>query len=37
MAFEGMQPTFRQVPPSVSRISTQATLSPSWPARIAAL
>ena len=36
-ALEGMQPTFRQVPPRVSRISTQATFRPSWPARIAAL
>ena len=36
-ALDGMQPTFRQVPPSVPRFSTQATLSPSWPARMAAL
>ncbi len=36
-ALEGMQPTFRQVPPSVPRFSTIATLSPSWPARMAAL
>ena len=36
-ALDGMQPTFRQVPPRVERISTQATLRPSWPARIAAL
>jgi hypothetical protein len=36
-ALEGMQPTFRQVPPSVLRFSTQATFRPSWPARIAAL
>ena len=36
-ALDGMQPTFRQVPPSVARFSTQATFSPSWPARIAAL
>ena len=28
-AFDGMQPTLRQVPPSAPRISTQATLSPS--------
>ncbi len=36
-ALEGMQPTFRQVPPRVARESTQATFRPSWPARIAAL
>ena len=36
-AFDGMQPTFRQVPPRVWPFSTQATLRPSWPARIAAL
>ncbi len=40
-ALDGMQPTFRQVPPSVAPpstpLSTQATFSPSWPARIAAL
>ncbi|MCY1279521.1 hypothetical protein D9M68_492740 [compost metagenome] len=36
-ALEGMQPTFRQVPPRVSRPSTQATFMPSWPALIAAL
>ena len=36
-ALDGMQPTFRQVPPRVARFSTQATLSPSWPARMAAL
>ena len=36
-ALDGMHPTFRQVPPSVLRLSTQATLSPSCPARIAAL
>ena len=35
-AFDGMQPTFRQVPPSVPRLSTQATDRPSWAARIAA-
>jgi hypothetical protein len=34
-ALEGMQPTFRQVPPSVSRFSTQATFRPSWAARMA--
>ena len=34
-AFDGMQPTFRQVPPSVARFSTQATFMPSWAARIA--
>lgn len=32
---EGMQPTLRQVPPRYSR-STQATLMPSWAARMAA-
>ena len=36
-AFDGMQPTFRQVPPSVAPFSTHATLRPSWPARMAAL
>ena len=36
-ALEGMQPTLRQVPPRVSRSSTQATVRPSWPARMAAL
>ncbi len=36
-ALDGMQPTFRQVPPRVSRPSTQATFRPSWPARMAAL
>ena len=36
-ALDGMQPTFRQVPPKVSRISTQAAFSPSCPARMAAL
>ena len=36
-ALDGMHPTFRQVPPSVGRISTHATLRPSWPARMAAL
>ncbi len=34
-ALEGMQPTFRQVPPSVARFSTQAVRSPSWAARMA--
>ena len=34
-ALEGMQPTFRQVPPSALRFSTQATLKPSCAARIA--
>ncbi|MCY1283855.1 hypothetical protein D9M69_291110 [compost metagenome] len=36
-ALDGMQPTFRQVPPRVSRPSTQATFKPSCPALIAAL
>ena len=36
-ALEGMQPTFRQVPPKLPRLSTQAAVRPSWPARIAAL
>ena len=36
-ALEGMQPTLRQVPPRVERLSTHAALRPSWPARIAAL
>jgi len=35
-AFDGMQPTLRQVPPSVPRFSTQAVLRPSCAARIAA-
>ena len=35
-AFDGMQPILRQVPPSVSRFSMQATLMPSCAARIAA-
>ena len=35
-AFEGIQPTFRQVPPSVLRISTQAVFIPSCAARMAA-
>ena len=36
IAFDGMQPTLRQVPPKVSRLSTQAAFSPSCAARIAA-
>ena len=35
-AFDGMQPILRQVPPSVSRLSTQAVRMPSCAARIAA-
>ncbi len=35
-ALDGMQPTLRQVPPRVSRLSAQAVLRPSWAARIAA-
>jgi len=34
--FEGMHPTFRQVPPSVLRFSTHAVLKPSCAARMAA-
>ena len=34
-ALEGMQPTLRQVPPSVARFSTTATFSPSCAARMA--
>jgi hypothetical protein len=34
-ALEGMQPTFRQVPPWVARFSTTATFMPSWAARMA--
>ena len=34
-ALVGMHPTFRQTPPS-SSYSTQAALSPSWAARMAA-
>jgi hypothetical protein len=34
-AFDGMQPTFRQVPPCVLRFSTTATFSPSCAARMA--
>ena len=36
-ALEGMQPTLRQVPPRVARISMMAAFRPSWPARMAAL
>ena len=36
-ALDGIQPTLRQVPPRVSRISIQAAVMPNWPARIAAL
>ena len=35
-AFEGMQPVFKQVPPSVGFFSTQATFIPNWDALIAA-
>ena len=35
-ALDGMQPTLRQVPPRVGVRSTQATLRPSWAARMAA-
>ena len=35
-ALDGMQPTLRQVPPSVSRLSAQAVFRPSCAARIAA-
>ena len=35
-AFDGMQPTLRQVPPSAGVRSTQAAFSPSWAARMAA-
>ncbi len=35
-AFDGMQPTFRQVPPRVLRCSTQAVFMPSCAARMAA-
>ena len=34
-AFDGMQPTLRQVPPNVGSFSTTATLRPSWAARMA--
>ena len=34
-AFDGMQPTLRQVPPWVARFSTTATFMPSCAARIA--
>ena len=36
-ALEGMQPTFRQVPPKLPRLSMQAVVRPSWPSRMAAL
>ena len=36
LTLEGMQPTFRQVPPRVSRFSTQAVFRPSWAALTAA-
>ena len=36
-AFVGMHPTRRQVPPSAGSRSMQATLPPSWAARIAAV
>ena len=35
-AFDGMQPTRRQVPPSRGSFSTQAVSSPSWDARMPA-
>src|SRR5262249_32384274 len=35
-ALLGMQPMLRQVPPRAARLSTQATRSPSWAARMAA-
>jgi len=34
-AFDGMQPTFRQVPPKVARFSITAVFSPSCAARMA--
>ena len=34
-AFDGMQPTLRQVPPKVASFSMTATLRPSWAARMA--
>ena len=34
-AFDGMQPTFRQVPPKVGLFSMTATLRPSWAALMA--
>ena len=34
-ALEGIQPTFKQVPPSVARLSIHATVMPSWAARMA--
>ncbi|MNJ59967.1 hypothetical protein D3C77_556740 [compost metagenome] len=36
MALEGMQPTFRQVPPRPSPPSTSTVSSPSWPQRMPA-
>lgn len=36
LALEGMQPTFRQVPPRVPRPSTQVVFRPSWAALMAA-
>ena len=36
MALDGMQPTFRQVPPRPSPPSTSTVSSPSWPQRIPA-
>ena len=36
IAFDGMQPTLRHVPPSVSRLSAHAVFSPNCAARIAA-
>ncbi|MNI82558.1 hypothetical protein D3C73_1392840 [compost metagenome] len=36
MALDGMQPTFRQVPPRPSPPSTSTVSSPSWPQRMPA-
>ena len=36
IALDGMQPTFRQVPPSPSPPSTSTVSSPSWPQRMPA-
>ena len=36
-ALDGMQPIFRQVPPKLPRLSTQAAERPNWPSRMAAL
>ena len=36
-ALDGMQPIFRQVPPKLPRLSTQAAVRPNWPSRMAAL